>query len=116
MTDKCVAGCQKFYGEEIRHHQDCHFYPSSLSKMADDLNRQYKGLLQMAANQSSTVIEQMKMMEKMAAVLAAATSPDHSASCAFSGVPLGECPDCMNLTVDMAEEVLEEYRKMMEDK
>lgn len=40
MNDKgkqCVPGCKYFYGSEIRHHQDCPFYPESFTEMYDKL-------------------------------------------------------------------------------
>lgn len=32
----CEAGCQVFYGGEIRHHKDCVYYPDSLSQLIDE--------------------------------------------------------------------------------
>lgn len=32
---KCVAGCKKYHGGEIKHHKDCPFYPESLSEYYD---------------------------------------------------------------------------------
>lgn len=33
---KCEAGCQVFYGGEVRHHKDCAYYPESITKMFDE--------------------------------------------------------------------------------
>lgn len=34
---QCVAGCKYFTGGEIKHHEECPYYPESLSKMYNDL-------------------------------------------------------------------------------
>lgn len=36
-SKKCVAGCMRYDGGEVKHHKDCVYYPESLSKMYDDL-------------------------------------------------------------------------------
>lgn len=36
---QCIAGCQIFEGGERKHHPDCPFYPESLSKIYDDLEK-----------------------------------------------------------------------------
>jgi hypothetical protein len=38
--EKCGAGCQRFYGGEIKHIKECVFYPDSLSEMRDQLQSQ----------------------------------------------------------------------------
>lgn len=30
--ERCVAGCKHYHGGEILHHEDCPFYPDSMSK------------------------------------------------------------------------------------
>lgn len=39
QEDKCVAGCKRFTGGEVRHHKHCPFYPDSLSKMYDEMKQ-----------------------------------------------------------------------------
>jgi len=41
---KCVVGCKAYSGKEVHHHKDCPFYPESMSKQLDDLNRENKKL------------------------------------------------------------------------
>ena len=41
---KCVSGCQSFDGGEKKHHKDCPFYPQSLSKKYDDLEKENQKL------------------------------------------------------------------------
>jgi len=42
---KCETGCKSFDGGEILHHEDCVFYPESLSKIFDDTKSKNKELL-----------------------------------------------------------------------
>jgi hypothetical protein len=34
---KCVNGCKKFEGGEVKHHKHCDFYPDSLTRYYDEL-------------------------------------------------------------------------------
>jgi len=46
MEDKkCVPGCKRFWGGEIKHHKDCPYYPESFSKMYDDLKKAYNEMI-----------------------------------------------------------------------
>ena len=42
MTRQCQAGCQRFDGDEVKHHKHCVFYPESLSKLYDRKDRNTK--------------------------------------------------------------------------
>lgn len=48
MIDLCVAGCQHYTGEEIRHHKDCPHYPESLSQLFDQCCAEMKVCRQIA--------------------------------------------------------------------
>ncbi len=39
---KCVTGCKRFTGGEIKHHKDCPHYPDSMSQMYDNLKNEVK--------------------------------------------------------------------------
>lgn len=39
---KCVTGCKRFIGGEIKHHKDCPHYPDSMSQMYDNLKNEVK--------------------------------------------------------------------------
>lgn len=47
---KCEAGCKIFEGGEIKHHEDCVFYPESLTKLnADKIASQQSEITRMKA-------------------------------------------------------------------
>lgn len=40
--ERCEAGCKMFYGGEVRHHEDCVFYPESFTRMYDEQKAKLK--------------------------------------------------------------------------
>ena len=38
--NKCVPGCKRFSGGEVKHHKDCSFYEGSLSKKYDEMENE----------------------------------------------------------------------------
>ena len=48
--DKCEAGCKVFTGGEIRHNEDCIFYPESRTQMYDNLKIENKKLKEILKN------------------------------------------------------------------
>jgi hypothetical protein len=43
--EECVAGCNVFNGGEIRHHENCPFYPESLTEMYERKDRDNETLI-----------------------------------------------------------------------
>jgi len=52
---KCVAGCKAFDGGEIKHHKGCDYYPDSLSKKYDELEKQNEDLIKLLFRVESQV-------------------------------------------------------------
>jgi hypothetical protein len=40
--ERCVAGCKHYHGGEILHHEDCPFYPDSISKAYREMKDRLK--------------------------------------------------------------------------
>jgi hypothetical protein len=63
QAHKCESGCKVFTGGEIKHHEDCFYYPESLSERIKELEKQMSDSLKLYECQNQTIIKRNKEIE-----------------------------------------------------
>jgi len=74
---ECVAGCMSYYGGEVKHHKDCPYYPESISKMYDDLQKKVDNSRYLLDEIKEIAFSDYSLFERIGEIKALFDTPKH---------------------------------------